>query len=77
MSIVDDGDHAQRILGDEFFQRILKELREDTKTRLMQTAAKDSDIREQLYHEFHAMKRLEEKFKTYSDRKVFFKKKGE
>ena len=77
MSLVDDGDHAKRILDDEFFQRILNELREDSKARLMQTKNKESDLREELYYEFHALRRIEEKLKTYHDRKVFFRKKGE
>ena len=60
-----------------FFQRILNELREDSKARLMQTKNKESDLREELYYEFHALRRIEEKLNTYHDRKVFFRKKGE
>jgi len=75
MSIVDDGDHAKRILEDEFFQRILNELREDTKSRGMATKPKEKELREEIYYEFQAINRIEQKLKTYNDRKNFLKTK--
>ena len=74
MSLIADADQAQRLLDDEFFQRILNELREDTKARIMQTKPKDTELREELYFEFHAIRRFEERLKTYNDRKTFLQK---
>lgn len=74
MSLITDADQAKRLLDDEFFQRILNELREDTKARLMQTKPRDTELREELYFEFHAIRRFEERLKTYNDRKTFLQK---
>ena len=74
MSLITDADQAKRLLDDEFFQRVLNELREDTKARMMQTKPRDNELREELYFEFHAVRRFEERLKTFYDRKTFLQK---
>ena len=76
MSTIEDGDHAKRILEDQFFQRILNELREDARMRSMQSKPRESQLREELYFEHQAYDRIEQKLRTYADRKVFLMKKG-
>jgi hypothetical protein len=56
---------------DQFFQRILDELREDVRIRSMQSKPRESQLREELYFEYQAYDRIEQKLKTYADRKVF------
>ncbi len=43
MSVISDGENATRLLNDEFLQRVLKELREDCKARIMQTQSGDQN----------------------------------
>ena len=74
MSVISDGENATRLLEDEFLKRVLNELREDYKNRIMQTQRGDQELRDEIYFDFQAIKRFEEKLKTYRDRKSFLKK---
>lgn len=75
MNVMEDADHAKRLLDDELLQRVLSNMVSDLQLRWLQTAPADTDLREQLYYELQGVKRFGESLKTFYDRGLFMQKK--
>ena len=74
--IIDDGEHAKRLLADELLQRILINIVEDVKLRWMNTSPDQAELREQLFMELQGVKKFSEKIKGIHDNGLFMLKKG-
>jgi hypothetical protein len=75
MNVMDDADHAKRLLDDELLQRVLSNMVSDLQLRWLQTDPADTDLREQLYDELQGVKKFGESLKTFYDRGLFMQKK--
>ncbi len=74
--IIDDGEHAKRLLEDPLLQRVLTNLVEDLQLRWTNTNPEDHQLREQLFMELQGVKKFSEKIKAIHDNGLLMAKTG-